>query len=190
MQNILNTLTQADAKRLAKATAALAEDTLNISVTYRTDKEIRAEVTNGDNVTYAVVLTEERAFCGCKDSLHRVGKPQKDGAVLYSCYHGLALAVWGLQHQEETERVADEADVTLVSTTKRTRMIHLLTPAAQPWCGREKTEESWAFGQWPEREYFKSFGHVCETCEAIVFMPKGALNGANDTAQSKASAIQ
>ena len=57
MQNILNTLTQADAKRLAKATAALAEDTLNISVTYRTDKEIRA----GSHER------RQRDLCGCPD---------------------------------------------------------------------------------------------------------------------------
>ncbi len=185
MQHLINTLTKADAKRLAKATAALAEDAITISATYRTDKEIRAEVTNGDKVTYAVVLTADRAFCGCKDSLHRIGKPcsKSNPAILYSCYHGLALAVWGLQHQDATEQATDE------EKAEEPTAIHLCRPDETTWCGREKTKKSWAFGQWPEREYFKSFGQVCQTCEAIVFMPKNALNGARNTAQSEASAI-
>ena len=74
MQYITNALTHAEPDRLHKAMTGLTEGTLHISVTFRSDAEIRAEIVNGDQEPYAVVLAPQRAFCACKDAQYRQGQ--------------------------------------------------------------------------------------------------------------------
>ena len=74
MQYITNALTHAEPSRLTKAMTGLADGSLDISVTFRSDAEIRAEIMNGDQEPYAVVLTPGRAFCACRDAQYRQGK--------------------------------------------------------------------------------------------------------------------
>lgn len=175
MHHLTNALTHAEPERLHKAMTGLMEETLHISVTFRSKAEIRAEVINGDKMPYAVCLTPQRAFCSCKDAQYRQGKAchQDSPLLLHACKHALALAVWTLQNPVEA---AEDSP------------IHYLRPDGTPWCGRERSHSDWAWGSYPEEKTAWS-RPICATCEAIVHMPKSALNGAHDTAQSEASAI-
>jgi len=175
MQYITNALTHAEPDRLHKAMTGLMEDTLHVSVTYRSEVEIRAEIVNGDTTLYAVVLTPERAFCSCKDAQYRQGKvcSQDNPLLLHACKHALALAVWTLQNPVEEEEDASS--------------IHYLRPDNTPWCGREGSHSDWAWGSYPEDKTAWS-RPICVTCEAIVHMPKSARDGATNTTPSEAAA--
>lgn len=48
MHYLINALTHAEPGRLSKALSGLQDGSLNVSLTLRTDAEIRAEITNGD----------------------------------------------------------------------------------------------------------------------------------------------
>jgi hypothetical protein len=85
----------------------------------------------------------------------------------------LALAVWTLQNPAEA--------------AEDTAPIHYLRPDQTPWCGRENSHSDWHWGNYPEEKTAWS-RPICSTCEAIVQMPKDALNGAANTAQSEAAA--
>jgi hypothetical protein len=113
MDHLTNTIAQADPTRLAKAAQVLADNTITIKVAFRTADEIRAHVTNGDAITYSVVLTADRAFCGCPDATYHQGKPcsKTNPAILHSCYHASALALYGLRNQPtEAERCSADAE--------------------------------------------------------------------------------
>jgi len=175
MQYITNAFTHAEPSRLTKAMAGLMEGSLHISVTFRSESEIRAEITNGDQTPYAVCLTPERAFCSCKDAQYRQGKACQDSPLLLnSCKHALALAIWTLQNPAEEED--DESP------------IHYLRPDSTPWCGRAGSHCDWAWMNYPQDTTTWS-RPVCATCEGIVHMTKDALNGVATTAQSETSAI-
>jgi len=173
MQYITHALTHAEPERLHKAMTGLQDDSLHISVTFRSDAEIRAEIVNGDQEPYAVVLTPQRAFCSCKDAQYRQGKvcSQDNPLLLNSCKHALALAIWTLQNPPEEEDA--------------TAPIHYLRPDGTPCCGREGSHCDWAWMNYPEEKTTWS-RPICKTCEAIVHMPKDALNGAGDTVRSEA----
>lgn len=172
MQYLTNALTYAEPGRLSKALTGLQDGSLHISVTFRTEAEMRAEVTNGDGQPYAVVLTPQRAFCGCKDAQYRQGKVCSEDSplLLHACKHALALALWALQHPQE-------------AAAEDTSPIHYLRPDGTPWCGRERSQCDWAWGYYPTIKTTWS-RPVCATCEAIMHMPKDTLSSAGNTAQS------
>src|SRR5215470_749490 len=65
----------------------LRDGTLTVTITRRTDNEIRALVKNADGVEYGVTLTEHAPSCSCKDALYR-------GTI---CKHSVATALYCLQ---------------------------------------------------------------------------------------------
>src|SRR5262249_55949143 len=81
--------------RLAKAAEAYAAGAYSITLVSRTEEEICGLVSNGDGARYEVVLTPERAYCGCPDAQFRHS----------TCKHGalLALHVLRVPKEEATE---------------------------------------------------------------------------------------
>jgi len=77
-------LATVDCSRLQKGVEGLTAGAYTITLTRLTEQEISACVTNGDNKTYNVTLTERKAVCGCGDSMFR-GK---------TCKHAVALALY------------------------------------------------------------------------------------------------
>src|SRR5882724_8780039 len=76
-------LATVDNDRLQRGVEGLTAGAYTITLTRLTEAEISAYVTNGDNKTYSVTLTEGHSFCGCGDSMFR-GK---------TCKHSVALAL-------------------------------------------------------------------------------------------------
>jgi hypothetical protein len=91
--SLLSILRAASPTRHHKAVTGLADGSLTITITHRSDIEMRALVRNGEGTEYGVVITEHGGFCGCKDFAYR-------GVV---CYHQIALCVYVLQQNEATE---------------------------------------------------------------------------------------
>src|SRR5690349_10189936 len=60
-----------EAGRLQKAVEGIVAEAYTITVAAQSETEIGGVVTNGDGKEYGVVLTPERAFCSCKDSIFR-----------------------------------------------------------------------------------------------------------------------
>lgn len=77
-------LSRVDNDRLHRGVEGLAHGAYTITLTRLTEEHISAYVTNGDNKTYAVTLTEGKACCGCGDAMFR-GK---------TCKHSVALALF------------------------------------------------------------------------------------------------
>src|SRR5689334_22925830 len=89
---ILTVLQQVSTDRLQKAVNALVDGSMRMTVTRRTDTEIRAIVTNGDGQEHGVTLTSSLTTCSCKDALYR-------GVI---CKHATvtALAILRAPHAE------------------------------------------------------------------------------------------
>ena len=77
-------LATVESDRLQKGVEGLTAGAYPIMHTRLTEQEISAYVTNGDNKTYSVTLTERKAFCSCGDSMFR-GK---------TCKHSVTLALF------------------------------------------------------------------------------------------------
>jgi uncharacterized Zn finger protein len=67
-QSILATVEKG---RLQKAVEGLVSGAYTITVTGQSEAEVSGFVANGDGTQYGVVLTEDRAFCSCPDSMFR-----------------------------------------------------------------------------------------------------------------------
>jgi len=76
-------LAKVEAGRLQKAVEGLVSGAYAITVAQQDEQEIRGFVANGDGKEYGVVLSEEQAFCSCKDAIYRHG----------ICKHAVALAL-------------------------------------------------------------------------------------------------
>jgi uncharacterized Zn finger protein len=76
-------LANVDNDRLSRGVEGLTSGAYHITRTRHTEHEISAHVANGDGKTYAVTLTEGRAFCGCGDAMYRG----------MTCKHSVALAL-------------------------------------------------------------------------------------------------
>src|SRR5260221_11221877 len=98
------TLAKVDTDRLQRGVEGLTAGAYNITLTRLTEAEISAYVTNGDNKTYSVTLTEGRSFCGCGDSMFRGN----------TCKHTVSLAL----HVIRTPKAA-AADVQAENTEER-----------------------------------------------------------------------
>lgn len=64
-------LAKVEPGRLQKAVEGFVSGAYTITPTGQTETEIRGFVANGDGTQYGVVLTPERAYCACKDSMFR-----------------------------------------------------------------------------------------------------------------------
>src|SRR5581483_4479803 len=89
-------LATVDNDRLARGVEGLVSGAYEVALTRFTDSEISAFVTNGDQKTYSVTLTEGRAFCACSDAMFR-GK---------TCKHATALALYEIR----TPQLAVQSD--------------------------------------------------------------------------------
>jgi hypothetical protein len=88
--------------RLAKAAEAYATGVYSIALVYQKDEEICGLVSNGDGAGYEVVLTLERAFCGCPDAQFRHS----------TCKHGALLALHAI-HTPKAEAKEEQRPVNL-----------------------------------------------------------------------------
>src|SRR3954469_4945790 len=88
MSYLLAPLREVSPDRHNRALRALKDGSLSISITFKTDAEVRALVRNGDGREYGVCLTEHGSSCSCPDFLWRGIK---------ACKHIAATAVRCLQ---------------------------------------------------------------------------------------------
>lgn len=93
----------------------LARGAYSITVTRQTEAEISAYVSNGDNKTYSVTLTEDRSFCGCGDAMFR-GK---------TCKHNVALALDAIRNPwaEAKEEREEERPIVMPKLVKVRRAV-------------------------------------------------------------------
>jgi len=84
-------LAKVEPQRLQKAVDGFVSGAYTITPTGQTEVEIRGYVANGDGQQYGVVLTEDRAFCSCKDSMFRHS----------ICKHAVVLALHVIRAPKE-----------------------------------------------------------------------------------------
>ena len=134
MSYILSTLRAASPERHQLAVRGLRDGTLNITLAFRSDRELRALVKNGDGQEYGVLLSDRGNFCSCKAARYR-------GAT---CKHQLARCVFVLQ---QSEAAVDR--------------IHLWHPAdVLPLCGETHPKRFWQ--RWNYNVF--SWTDVCPAC--------------------------
>ena|SRR5215510_168626 len=102
---VLHAVRDCDTERLARATCGLADGSIVFESVRQSEWEVRGVVRSGDQ-KYAVTLTKDRAFCGCKDSTFRHSL----------CKHCVALALTVLRTPQEAPE--QPADLTLGKTRK------------------------------------------------------------------------
>jgi len=88
--------------RLAKAAEGYATGAYSCTLAAQSEVEIRGFVANGDGKEYGVVLTEDRAFCSCPDSMFRHTV----------CKHAVVLALHVIR-MPTAEAVEEERPVNL-----------------------------------------------------------------------------
>ena len=90
-------LAKVEAQRLQRAVEGLCNGAYAITLTSQSEHEISGYVRNGDNVTYGVTLTKDRAFCSCKDAMFRHT----------TCKHAVALALHAIRtpHEEKPRQL-------------------------------------------------------------------------------------
>ena len=89
-------LAKVEQGRWQRAVEAWASGAYRITVTRQSEQEVRGFVANGDGREYAVVLSGERAFCGCRDSMYRKT----------TCKHALALALHVIRNPQAQPQAA------------------------------------------------------------------------------------
>jgi len=93
--------------RLAKAVEGYTAGSYAITLASQSETEIRGFVANGDGQEYGVVLTPERAFCSCKDSMFRHT----------TCKHAVVLALHVIRTPKEEAREEEQlVNLSLVKT--------------------------------------------------------------------------
>ena len=96
-------LAKVEVGRLQKAVEGLASGAYAITVAEQSEEEIRGFVTNGDGKEYGVVLTPERVFCSCKDSMFRHT----------TCKHAVLLALYIIRTPQTEAETEEERPVNL-----------------------------------------------------------------------------
>ena len=94
--------------RLQKAVEGLVNGAYTITVTGQGEAGVSGFVANGDGKQYGVVLTADRAFCSCPDSMFRHT----------ICKHAVVLALHVIRMPKE-EAVEEEQPVNLKLTRTR-----------------------------------------------------------------------
>ena len=121
MSLLLPLLRESTIERHNRASRGLQDGSMTVTLTRRTESEIRALVTNGDHVEYGVTLTEHGPFCSCKDALYR-------GAI---CKHSVAVALFCLQQQDAEQH-----------------RIHLMWESGDILCGHTPTPTTRFWRRW------------------------------------------
>jgi len=73
--------------RLQKATTALMDNCMTVTLTRQAEAEIRALVQNGEGKEYGVTITDGAITCSCRDALYRGGV----------CKHAVAVALYTIR---------------------------------------------------------------------------------------------
>ena len=81
-------LAKVEDKRFQRAVEGLRNGDYHVSLTLRSDAEVRGVVTGDDDKVYGCTITEAGAFCSCPDALYR-------GSV---CKHAVALALYEIRN--------------------------------------------------------------------------------------------
>ncbi len=149
---MLTVLQQVTTDRLQRAVTALADGNLTMTLTRQTEAEIRALVKNGEGKEYGVVLSEEQAFCSCKDALYR-------GTV---CKHAVAVAL----HVLRTPQPQKEA------SAPQFPLFHLMWRDGIVLCGEPQPGRVQV---WPWTDYMLSWPEVCLACLTTYKQPKPAM---------------
>ena len=95
-------LAKVEPGRLQKAVEGLVNGAYTITVTGQDEAEVSGFVANGDGKEYGVVLTADRAFCSCPDSMFRHTV----------CKHAVVLALHVIR-MPTAEAVEEERPVNL-----------------------------------------------------------------------------
>lgn len=136
---ILNVLQQVSADRLQKAVNALVDGSMTITLTRKTETEIRALIRNGENKEYRCTLSAALTTCSCRDTLYR--------GVL--CKHVTTVALSVLRSSHEGQQPQ--------------RTIHLVRHTGTALCGAGKPAQFWQWPYWPETAWKES----CVECETV-----------------------
>ena len=96
-------LAKVEPGRLAKTVEGYTAGAYAVTLAAQSDAEIRGFVANGDGQEYGVVLTPDRAFCSCKDSMFRHT----------TCKHAVVLALHVIRTPKAEEKEAEERPVNL-----------------------------------------------------------------------------
>lgn len=87
-------IAKVEESRLQKGVEGLTAGAYKITLALQTEAEIRGFVANGDGQEYGVVLSEQQAFCSCKDAIYRHG----------ICKHAVALALHTIRNPKVETR--------------------------------------------------------------------------------------
>jgi hypothetical protein len=129
-------LRSTDTDRLKKAVT----QPFDVTITFTTEREIRALVKNADAREYGVVLSATTALCSCPDSLYRAR----------TCKHQAAVAFFVLRNGASTVQKPEP------------RTIHLLKDGAA-LCGVVDPAHFWRHPYWPEINWHET----CPDCEHV-----------------------
>lgn len=121
MSLLLPLLRESTIERHNADARGFVDGTFTITLTRRTESEIRALVTNGDGLEYGVTLTEHGPFCSCRDALYR-------GTI---CKHAIAVSLFCLQEQEAEKN-----------------RIHLMWESGALLCGHTPTPPTRFWRRW------------------------------------------
>ena len=91
----LTALKSVSPDRLQRAATILAENSLGITLTRQSEREIRALVKNGEGKEYGVTIADGLITCSCPDALYRG----------VTCKHAVALALYAIR-QPQPEALA------------------------------------------------------------------------------------
>ena len=86
-------LAKVEAGRLQQAVEGLVSGAYAVTVTDQGETELRGFVANGDGKEYGVVLTQEQAFCSCRDAMYRKG----------ICKHAVGLVLYTIRTPQASE---------------------------------------------------------------------------------------
>lgn len=96
-------LAKVEPQRLLRATEGFVSGAYAVTVTGQSEAEVSGFVANGDGKQYGVVLTEDRAFCSCKDSMFRHTV----------CKHAVVLALHVIRTPKAEAKEEEEQPVNL-----------------------------------------------------------------------------
>ncbi len=105
----LSILATIEPQRLLKATEALVDGAVTVTLTNVEADSIEGFVKNGDGVEYSVVLTPSRSFCSCRDAMFHRG----------ICKHQAILSLYALRHVRPEERKEERPFDLKLTKTRR-----------------------------------------------------------------------
>jgi len=139
---VLTVLQQVSVDRLQRATTALADGSITLTLTRTTPHDLRALVKNGDGHEYGCTITEGVTTCSCRDALYR-------GVI---CKHVTLLALAVLR--------ATQAE-------PPSRTIHFVFSGTTALCGEKNPEHCWHWPHFPTTAWVEA----CPACTQLLHQP-------------------